>query len=802
VVWSRLDQNEAALADLRRAAEISRGDAAISLESARLEARLQLFKEAIVSLDQIGADADMNTVKEATELRWSIARSQGGDTQALAKLRLLSEARPDDAPLRFQLARWEAERGNSDRVLPFLRQRVAEEKDAVLREQWRRVLVDALQYHGLADEAVRAAVDGALAAEVGSATEEEFIADLVGTFQQRRFEGAITPSPAEVATALAKRPTALLAMADVMRLRGEGAAAVEVVASLAGAQPDNGALAFIWADLLADEERFAEAIEVLKSRIAKKPDDASAHGRLAVILREAGRESEGAKLLQEWAVTSKPDEVRIRKVAALLPLFLPAVEVKAWTDAATKNLPKPKRIEIRKGVLVESVPPEIQQIEKSGDPAEKRIGQLLELRRRLPKSDSVALALVKAFISAGREPEAWHVMISRHERCEEAEETRKWWRDVVSLEQTFGSLHSQPVLSRLQDMRREQNENANYWAAIAEVATLSGDMNSRIVAQTEELRLSPSDVGLRLELADALAESGATADARRMVAPLLRGPLAAKALVFLACLELSSGRFDSAERILVEVIDDPSSDARDMEELAVRLMGWRRWTMATALLDAQRTVHPKDYRLACLHGIALKEGGDLESAAAVFLGLGAFRDEINDRPAHKLLLRRYFGEVQPYEGKSSDPMSVWLELSRAVQVGLNYQGAMSAMVGERRSRGMEQTLSLAPMQVNECGARAMAHLMNLAREATVGDKAALTQRARAAGLPLPEALLIGKLERQNDATTLVLDEEAVRNRISEPVMANLWISNRRMAARRDSRPRSSRMWMPRSRSNV
>lgn len=789
LAWSRLDRDEEAIAAVRRASELDSGGD-VWLERARLEARMQLFKDALASLEKVGSNADAAPVMEAAELRWSIVRHQGGDELALAKLRALAEARPDDVALRLQVARWEVERGNRDRVLPFLRQRVAEEKDAAMRERWRLVLVDALHNQGLSDEAVRIALDGALAAKEGSEAEEEFVSEIVSAFRQRRFESAVNPSPADVATALSKRPAALLALVEVMLARGENAAAVEAIGRLAKELPDHTAVQLAWAHALADAERYDEVIAVLKARVQGKPEDAAALVRLAMILRESGREADGAKVLEDWAVTPQPDEARIRKVAALLPLFLPANQAKAWSDAALKGLPKREPVEIRKGAPVESVPPEIRQIEESGDDAAKRIGRLIELRGRLPKSDAVALALVKAFVTTGREPEAWQVMISRHAGCETPEDTRKWWRGVLSLEQSGIALRSRPALSRLQELRRELGGSANYWIAIAELAMLSGDIASRIAALTEAVRLASADAELRLALADALADSGAVAEARRAVAPLFNGASAAKARLFLVGLELNHGRIEAAERALAEVIDDGASDAREIEEIAVRLMGWHQWRTAAALLAAQRVVHPKDYRLACLHGIALQESGARDEAIGVFLGMGAFRDEVDEDPARKLLLRRYFGGVPPSGVKNTDAMSAWMEIVRAVQVGLNYRTMMSATISERRSRGMEQLMFLAPMQVTECGARAMAYLLDLARDMTAAEKAALVERARAAGLSLPDALLIGRLEPQDQTTTLVIDDDAVRARLAEPAMAQLWLASRlfpRAAAKPDQK---------------
>lgn len=781
-VWRQLGDDEAALALVTRAAESKDAPAIAWLERARSEARVQRFKEAATSLDHIADDADAGVVRPASELRTSIARQQGNSEQVSAKLRTLAAARPDDTEIQMMSARWEMERGSRTRLIPLLKQRVSDEKNITTRERWRQLLIESLQYDGKNEDLVRTAMDGILASKAGSEAEADYVGTIASVFYQRRFEAPLNPSPDEVAKSLTNRPAAVLSMIDVMKSRGETAAALEMIAQLAKARPDDVSLHVAWSDELADIGRFDEAITVLKT-LAKGPGEAVATVRMAMILREAGREAEGAKLLQDWAVTPKPDEARVRKTAALLPLFLPDAEAKKWSDTTVKNLPARDAVEIRKAEAVEVEPSEIKAIKESDDDPKRKIERLLDLRRQRPRSDAVAAAVITAFGQTGREAEAWHVMLSHHDACKTSAAVRNWWRRGFADRGGARGLDPQRVLTRLQALRRERGDDVLYWTALAEVARLASDNNSQIAALTEVLRLTPGDKTARLSIAEAIADSGHPSEAERAVMPLMATDYAAKARLLLTSLRLKPGGIAQAGRTLTEVIDDPALDGGEVEDIALRFMGWQEWRAAAAFLAAQRSLRPKNYRLAFLHGIALKGQGARDEAVEVFLSMSGFREEMEGDVERSAMMRRYFGyDRMPEQPAVDETTAAWTNISRFVAVSLRDREVLRSAVQERRSRSLEQTFMMAPMRVGECGPRAMAKLLDLTKDLDAKAKTTLVDRARAAGLPFPEALTIGRLEFSEQNAMLVIDEAALSSRLAEPSMAKLWVMQHRFAS--------------------
>lgn len=786
-VWRRLGDDEEALALLVQAAETKDAAAAVWLERAQLEFRIRRSEEATASLDHIAMSADPAVVRRSVELRLSIAR-QGGDRQAIARLRSSLAAEPIDNRLDLLLSEWEVEHGDRRKTAAYLRQRLAEQKDDATRDAWRRLLLGALLSEAKSGEAVRLAMEGVLASKPGTEMEARYVSAIGNAFHDLRFQLDAKPSPGDVIAAMPDRKAAVFEMVAVMKARGEITPAIEAIVSFAKAHPDDADARYAWADALAEAGRPAEGVSLFTELARTKPDDATAVARLAMMLREAGREAEGAKFLQTWALTPKANEARIRKAAALLPLFITHAEAKTWTETATKLLPKSEVAEIRKGEPVASRTADLKEIEESNEGVQQKIERLLELRRQRPADANVNLALINLFSSTNRDAEAWHLIITQHDQSKSVKEVRAWWQRVLADANTGRPPNAPNVLASLQSLRHARAGDVRYWIATAEVAKRTNDYPSQTTALTEALRLTPDDVTSRMELAEALANSRLSTDARRSVMPLLDGTASVKALMFLAKLDLATGRLAEAEREMAEIIDQPSLDLDDVEDLAVRFMGWRQWGTAAALLAAQQSAHPKDYRLAFLRALALKEMGARDEAIDAFLAMGGYHDEINAGQARRVAAQRYFGDAVPPVQKSDDIIAAWSAISSHVGQTVRSREIIRSLSGERSLRNSDQIFTLAPMTVDSCGHRAMAHLLDLAKDMDAEGKAALAERARGAGMPVPEALVIGRLEAAEGYANLLPDNSALSSRLTDPAMAKLWIAHHRFVRSTEGQP--------------
>lgn len=332
-----------------------------------------------------------------------------------------------------------------------------------------------------------------------------------------------------------------------------------------------------------------------------------------------------------------------------------------------------------------------------------RFTRLVALRREFPADAEVAMALIEAWSSQQRHAEALHEALRMHHlHAQDEKQRREWWE------------------------RLGTNQTAT-WVIFTQAQAMPWLRDDPAFEQAVKAR------------------NGQQRAADRIASPLWRE-------VFVL---LTRGMPRLASRVMLEQAGEAGLDAELAGSLAIGLMASREWKDAVVFLGLQRVRFPQDYRLAFLHGLALKGGGDAAGAEEVFLKMGGFTQEIR---------RRTRGQEGYYprgmRGQFPDAgLEAWVGISQAVAASSQAEQLLARWAQEvAYARNMDH-LMLSPPSVKAAGAWGLVQLLEMAPERDAASRLALVERARAAGLPLPELLEAGKVTRRVEyGTELSVDE--------------------------------------------
>ncbi|MCF7788427.1 MAG: hypothetical protein K9N47_20065 [Prosthecobacter sp.] len=418
---------------------------------------------------------------------------------------------------------------------------------------------------------------------------------------------------------------------------------------------------------------------------------------------------------------------------------------------------------------------------KKLDP-EDRLKKLLEVWKADPRDQAAALQLIERFYSYDskwKKAEMQQVILRTHFACADSTTRQAWWRQLDLREIPTGlrmasisAVASHWWLS----MRWRMGEKVGYWEALAQ-----SQNDYSLPSLLEMARLAPENEGTKFHLARALWRTGAVEDTLHLMDGMTTPHWRAAARLETAVIDLSKGRLHAATRTMFAMAGDEALDADMAATLSTGLMAWREWVDAVEFLAAQRRRFPADYRLAALHGLALRGAGEPTKAAEVFLEMGGFEQEIGPVREYAQFEEERGMRSDPSDDVGRDAQEKWMQVQQAVSTVLREDLGLEPWINQQKQRkigyfGMMYGDRLTPPRVQYAAAWGMAHLFILLAELPEAQRQGWVEKARTAKLPMPELLVAGKMiHEQGNEARLTLDPAWLEQHLDVPWVGTLWL---------------------------
>lgn len=497
--------------------------------------------------------------------------------------------------------------------------------------------------------------------------------------------------------------------------------------------------------------------------------------RMAICLRAAGATDTAQKVL-----SLLNEDAGARKLIS-------DWEEKDWREPQLIERPRMAAVSKVEDSGIQAAAPAWQAEVKKLAP-EARLKKLLELWKANPQDHAAALQLIERFCSYDRkwkQAEMQQVILRTHFACADSTARRAWWRQLA-LKQIHTGMRMAPISDVAagwwHSVRWRMGENIEYWEALTQ-------SQNRYYPPSllEAARLAPENEGTKFDLAKALWRNGAVEEALHLMDGLTTPHLRKVAHLETAVIDLFQGRLHAATKTIFTMAGDEALDATMAETLSLGLMAWREWADAVDFLAAQRQRFPADYRLAALHGLALRGAGEPDKAAEVFLEMGGFEQEITSTQGYGRF--EELGMMSaPTEDSGNYLQEKWEQMQRAVINAQREDLGLRPWTDQQEQEkngyyGTSYFNPVTPPRVQYAAAWGMAHLFILMAELPEAQRQAWAERARMARLPMPELLVAGRmLQEKSDEARLALDPAWLEQHLDLPWVGTLWVQ---MATRRE-----------------
>ncbi|MEM8737104.1 MAG: tetratricopeptide repeat protein [Planctomycetota bacterium] len=238
--------------------------------------------------------------------------------------------------------------------------------------------------------------------------------------------------------------------------------------------------------------------------------------------------------------------------------------------------------------------------------------------RRFPDDVSIASKLADTYAQEGREADAVRVVWKLYDAADSTAAKLSWVRKLAEL--TRFSDGSDRLIRRLELRRDQDRRSVEPYLALAELYRVLDRYEERRAALMEAARVQPEDLDLLLTIARVEQQAG---ELEQAVGTLRRAlPLDSSGRIRrqLAILSIELGQTSEA----VDLFNDTAPTSQDVSEMidfANALMSQNEWEIAADFLGSRVTAHPDDYRLAYLHGVALRELFQTQAASDAFIAV-------------------------------------------------------------------------------------------------------------------------------------------------------------------------------------
>jgi len=450
------------------------------------------------------------------------------------------------------------------------------------------------------------------------------------------------------------------------------------------------------------------------------------------------------KLISDWAEEDGREA---------LPLSLPRIEAPRKEEASVNEPPPPawqQEIESLKGA--------------------ERLKKLLQIWKTNPQDQAAAFRVIDQYHTTLSNLDSTQatlqILLRTHFASPDSAARQALWRQATRRE-----LHSRLEFQIWwQSLRWRMGQSPAYWEAF----TFVHDSIS-LPALREADRLAPGNEVIKAALARKLWRAGNIEEALFHLQSMTSAHAQAEARLEMALLDMVKGRPHAAARTMFEMAGHETLTPGRAITLGTGLMAWREWPEAVLFLEAQRRRFPADYRLAFLHALALQGSGDLKKAEETFLHLGSFQQEIRLKPADDLFEE---SELRMHDRapQNSYGLEKWEQMQNAVRVAFMGGVKLSAWLAQQQRHDDLSEFPLTPPNVGHAGAWGMARLLMRAVDLPAPERQAWVEKARAAGLPMPELLEAGRIIQQKEGfAALKLDEDWIASHLDLPWVCPIWM---------------------------
>lgn len=696
LLWRRLYQPVAALAQWEKATASEPNNADFWLERADLERRLQRRPEALASLHKIVRPTDLETSKKAVRLLAQIVQHSGDQSGRQLLDQWMNEL-PNEVGLWLELADLLGRFSGSEKQwLGRLAQWRETVRDPTLLSKIR--LHEYLEWtqQGKWQEAyagIRAALE---AAAPDSAEETDLLPVLTTLFAQTVHQTPpLEPSALEFARAQLHRPALVLTIARVLHEGGEVDEALNLLKNLADLRPNDRRISEAQLFILEENGRRDEALAQLVSKPAADPVN------LALMLKDRGRLEEASQALADLPASDRVLTLRALFAGDLLPF--PAKALPALPAAPAQPEWKQE--------MVPLAPPE-------------RALKLFEIWKNSPSDQEVATTLIRTWVSVGRRAEADHLFLVFFNRLESSEAKRAWCQRCASPDPVSGmNFDFHRALSTAGEALLDE---ADFWFAVAELSAWHGGRPTEALMQAAGRLQGDAALAAQLEAAERALEHQMTPQAVRLATALLGSPQDSAARLILARVDLQLGRVDQARRVLWALAEDPAMTAPHAMNIAGELLHWHEADEAAAFLALQQHRFPDDLLLRLLHLQSLRQMKQTEAWLETLLAMGSAAITPPNPQPDKLT------------GAAADLQALYVALNGFDEMLKDTQRLFSRPGGRRKL-----PIDWFARGGGDWRHWAIAQLLGYAEEQGLDDAArrGLAERAQQAGLPLASTLV-------------------------------------------------------------
>lgn len=696
LLWRRLYEPVAALAQWEKATAGMPDSAAFWLERADLEIRLQRRPEALASLRKIVRPTDLEISKKAVRLLAQIVQHSGDQSGRQLLDQWMNEL-PNEVGLWLELTDLLGRFSGSEKQwLGRLAQWRETVKDQTLLSKIR--LHEYLEWsqQGKWQEAY-AGIRAALEAAAPDSAEEAYLLPIVTTLFERTVHQSppLQPSALELARAQLQRPALVLTLARVLHERGEVDEALDLLKDLAEARPNDRRISEAQLFILVENGRRDEALALLASKPAADPVS------LALMLRDHGRLEEAGQALADVPASDRVLTLRALFAGDLLPFPAKALPVPPSTPAPPEW----------KQEMVPLAPPE-------------RARRLFELWKNSPSDQEIATTLIQTWVSVGRRAEADHLFLVFFNRLESSEAKRAWCQRCASPDPVSGMNFdfSRALLSAGEGLLDE----ADFWFAVAELTAWQGGRQTEALMQAAGCLQGDAALAAQLEAAEGALEHQLAPQAVSLATALLGSPQDAAARLILARVDLQQGRVDQARRVVWALAEDPAMTAPRAMNIAVELLHWHEASEAAAFLALQQQRFPNDLLLRLVHLQSLRQTKQTEAWLETLLAMGS------------AAITPPIPQPDKLTGAAADLQALYVALNGFDEMLKDTQQLFSRTGGRRRL-----PIDWFARGPGDWRHWAIAQLLRYAEEQGLDNAArrTLAERAQQAGLPLASTLV-------------------------------------------------------------
>jgi tetratricopeptide (TPR) repeat protein len=377
------------------------------------------------------------------------------------------------------------------------------------------------------------------------------------------------------------------------------------------------------------------------------------------------------------------------------------------------------------------------------------IAVLRSATRKFPDDPELFAQLANKYIESGKAADAERIYWRQYDESEKLSDKLRWAERLADVADDNGSIEE--LLEKFKERRKSNPQSIAPLLAIAQAHRIADNYEERRIALLEATRLQKDNLPLLLEIARLEESEG---DWEKAIETLEKASLLDKtnrAKQNIARIYIEYGETKEGLARLLEVAGGANSSARDVEKIAVALVGIGDWEQLREFLEPQVLRFQDDYRLKFLLAITNEELGNVAIAKSQFVELLNNQQEVSSLTTPQNSMGYYQRRVQMLRGTLPEPAIEFMNLKTVfTEAAYSYQEDRSR--GPYGMMGLGGTSAYLPSSVDDCRRYSLAHLTTLAAEysdsESKGESKALRSELVRAGISDPD-LMLSDMDQQS-----------------------------------------------------